>query len=497
MNAHAIRLRNTTLLYMVWLLPTLLALILAPGTTGHGQEASAADLSDARISNAIQLQLQESDPVPAHLIDINTINGVVTLSGSVGHLLARERAAELARTIRGVRTVINNITVKPVNRADQQVKSDVLAALDADAATDTLAIEVEVTSGIVTLGGEVESWPERHLAEEVAQAVRGVRRVDNAIDVDLVEARPVDEIRGDVERRLAADVWVDDGLIEVSVENSTVTLSGTVGSSWERQRAIADAWVTGVSDVQAENLDVSFVARDELRREDFWSNVSDSQIHAAVVDGMMYDPRIPAFDVDVTVEDGVITLDGRVGSLVAKRAAAEIAQNTVGAKLVHDMVMVRPEQLLADKPLAEKVRGAIERDPYLSEEDVTVAVLNNEVKLRGTVESEFEKNHAIDVVERIGGVVAVTSHLTFPTEAAEKSDWALKNDIESKLFWSSVVEEGDITVSVDDGVVTLDGTIDTWREGMIAVTQAYEAGASDVVNNLDIRYGHIMNFGLH
>ena len=73
--------------------------------------ADAATVKDIDITLAVDRQLQNDDGVPAHLIDVQTNDGVVTLRGPVESLLARERAAEVAATVKGVRSIINLIEV--------------------------------------------------------------------------------------------------------------------------------------------------------------------------------------------------------------------------------------------------------------------------------------------------------------------------------------------------------------------------------------------------
>jgi osmotically-inducible protein OsmY len=206
---------------------------------------------------------------------------------------------------------------------------------------------------------------------------------------------------------------------------------------------------------------------------------------------MMFDPRVSMFDVDVTVADGTVTLTGSVNNVAARSAAEDIARNTIGVSIVHDLINVRPDKLFTNESLAAKVRSAIERDPYLNGEEVNVRVLNSEVTLLGEVETKFEKNHATDVVERIAGVAAVKNRLTFPPYETGKSDWAIKDDIETMLYWTPELNANDINVEVKNGTVTLTGTVDTWRQSFIAVNKAYEAGADDVQDDLAVSYGHI------
>ena len=63
----------------------------------------------------------------------------------------------------------------------------------------------------------------------------------------------------------------------------------------------------------------------------------------------------------------------------------------------------------------------------------------------------------------------------------------MKEDIESEFFWSPFVDGGDITVEVDEGVATLTGEVDDWAELTAASENAWEGGAFNVINKLDVK----------
>ena len=66
-----------------------------------------------------------------------------------------------------------------------------------------------------------------------------------------------------------------------------------------------------------------------------------------------------------------------------------------------------------------------------------------------------------------------------------KSDAELKEDVQSELFWSPLVDSGDISVSVKNGEVTLKGTVEDESEVDDAIENAYEAGAKNVISKLE------------
>ena len=60
---------------------------------------------------------------------------------------------------------------------------------------------------------------------------------------------------------------MDDTLIDVSVTDGQVVLTGIVGSAAEMTQAIQDVWVAGVRSVDATGLEVEWWTRDEMRKK--------------------------------------------------------------------------------------------------------------------------------------------------------------------------------------------------------------------------------------
>lgn len=71
----------------------------------------------------------------------------------------------------------------------------------------------------------------------------------------------------------------------------------------------------------------------------------------------------------------------------------------------------------------------------------------------------------------------------------EKNDWEIQEDIESELGWSIYLDSDEISVAVKDGVATLVGMVDNLRDRRIATKNAYEGGARNVRNPLEVRNG--------
>ncbi|MGD9031351.1 MAG: BON domain-containing protein [Desulfobacteraceae bacterium] len=452
----------------------------------------ARESRDRDITLAVQKKLINDQSVSPNLIDVWTDKGIVTLTGSVDNVLAKERATEIAETTKGVQSVVNRIVVKPGERQDGDISWDIRQAILDDPATDLYEIEAEVKDGIVTLTGTVDSWAESRLCEKVVKSVKGVKGIKNEIEVQHKVKRQDWQIEAEIKRRLAWDVWVDDALINVSVKNGRVTLSGKVGSAAEKSRAYGDAWVAGVTYVDYAELSVDSRERDKMRREGWYVSRFDKEIERAVRDALLYDPRIFSFNPEVEVKDGVVTLSGVVDNQKAKKAAEEDAKHTAGVWRVKNYMRVRPKIQPSDVQIARRVWDAFSRDTFVERHDISVSVINGTVHLYGTVDSLSERMAAEDLASRVKGVVEVENRVvvghTVP-DRGEKSDWEIKEDIESELSRDPFVDSDEVRVTVRDGVVTLTGTVYSWTEHAAASANAYQGGALKVRNRLNVRNG--------
>ncbi|MGA1796673.1 MAG: BON domain-containing protein [bacterium] len=449
--------------------------------------AKVPEITDIDIAYAVKAELLADEAVSAHLIDVQAKKGVVTLSGSVDNLVSKERATIIAESIKGVRSVVNLIEVRPVERGDEEILKDVVKALALDPAADAYELKVEVDGGKVTISGTVDSWQERHLAVLIAKGVKGIREVKDEITVEYKEDRPSQEIMKDVRRRLSLDPYIDDEGIEVMVRGGTVTLSGTVGNAAQRRYAYYDARVTGVSDVDTTGLRVETGPFERSMKKRKYVVKSDQEIQQAIRDAFVYDPRVWAFEIDTKVNKGVVTLTGVVDNLKAKRAAGRDAGNTNGVVEVNNHIKVRPVNPPSDEELQKHVRDALERDPFIDRHDINVVVLNEKVHLYGSVDNQYEKLRAESLGSRIIGVAEVKNLLSVHYTWPRKSDREIKEDIEGQFFWSLYVDGDDFSLGVEDGVVTLSGIVDSMLEMHAAIENAFEGGAKAVRSRIHVK----------
>lgn len=467
------------------------ALVLAFSASAGAAAPAEENITDQDITNAVETEFVAQPEVRAYRIDATTVDGVVTLDGTARSLLEKRRAVKIARSIEGVESVVDRIEVAPAGRSDTEIREDVRAALIEDAATEAYELDVRVSDGVAHLSGSVDSWAEARLAREVASSVRGVRDVTiDDVRIEYDAERTDEEIEADVRGRLASSVWVDDYGINVAVDDGHVRLTGYVGSAIERWRAHRDAYVAGVERVDSSELKVKSWARDEMRRESRYADRNDRQVRKAIMDALVLEPRVLAPAVDVQVSDGRVTLTGEVTDLAARRAAADVARNTIGVRTVNNLIDVRPDTDVptTDDSVERRIEAALARDAYTHGKDIDVTVENGMLTLRGEVPNTFIKRRAEMVAERVEGVIFVENQLDAERRWTWQPDREIREAVRTQLFWSPFVDRDDVTVAVNNGVVTLTGTVETWAEYDAATENAFEAGAKEVNNDLMVTY---------
>jgi len=138
--------------------------------------------TDAKIAKAVleALGWDVMFGTNKHHFQVVVEKGVLTLTGEVNYHFQKERAVENARYVRGVKSIINKISVKP-DLTPEKVKEKITEGFVNSARLDGKSIDVEVDGSIVTLKGKVHSWFEHEEARKIAYLVPGVIKVNNLI----------------------------------------------------------------------------------------------------------------------------------------------------------------------------------------------------------------------------------------------------------------------------------------------------------------------------
>jgi osmotically-inducible protein OsmY len=196
---------------------------------------------DGRLQRAVLEELGWTPGLEAAGIGVAVRDGVVTLTGDVDDVpqyLATKRAA---LRVAGVRALVDDLWVRPARaRPDAGLATSVREAIRWRAEVPSDAVQVAVRDGFVNLLGQVPWEYQRRAAQEAAERVEGVRRVDN--DIELTERPAAADAADRVRSALLRNAVLDAAAMQVTVDGTEAVLSGAVHSDFERRQAEAAVW---------------------------------------------------------------------------------------------------------------------------------------------------------------------------------------------------------------------------------------------------------------
>ena len=175
-------------------------------------------------------------------IGVAVESGVVTLTGHVESYAEKLGAEKVARRVKGVKAIANEIKVRfaeDKKTADDEIARRAVSILHWSAVVPDGAVMVKVQDGWVGLSGEVNWNYQRTAVEALLHRLSGVKGFVNGIRVKP-HANPV-AVKRRIEEALRrnANVRVPD--ISVSVEDGgRIILEGTI-HDWQERNAIEDA----------------------------------------------------------------------------------------------------------------------------------------------------------------------------------------------------------------------------------------------------------------
>ncbi len=214
-------------------------------------------------------------------------------------------------------------------KTDSQLQQDVIAELKWEPSVNAAQIGVEVTAGVVTLAGHVDSFTAKWDAERAAQRVAGVKALAIEIDVNLpgTSKRNDSDIARSVTNVLQWTTYLGQDAIKVSVQNGSVTLTGKVDWEYQRRAAVnAVRYLLGVTGI------VDHIALN--------SGVSLSTVKADIEATLKRQAVKDAQNISVAVSGGDITLSGTVHSWAERELARNSAWGTPGVHSVVDHLTV-------------------------------------------------------------------------------------------------------------------------------------------------------------
>ena len=191
---------------------------------------------------------------------------------------------------------------------------------------------------------------------------------------------------------------------------------------------------------------------------------SDTQLAQRIMRELKWDSRIDWTSINVTVNDGVVTLTGTVPTYAEKLAAQSAAHRVTGVLDVANDIEVKPvnQFVRTDTQIASAVRAALEWDALVPNELIQSTVSNGWVTLEGEVDFWRERVDAEHAIRQLAGVVGVINGITVRKRPIDSNE--LRSEIELALERRADREAERLRVEVNDGAVDLFGRVHSWQE---------------------------------
>jgi osmotically-inducible protein OsmY len=210
---------------------------------------------------------------------------------------------------------------------DHDIRQHVIDELEFDPRVNAAHIGVAVSNNIATLTGHVASYLEKLAAEQATRRVKGVYGIAQEIEVRLPSEKKLadDEIAARAAQIVSFDSVLPQGVIQATVHQGWVTLTGKVGRYFEKTAAEhAVRKLTGITGVSNKIEVVPAVILTDVKE----------RIDAA----LKRNAEIETQNIKLQVEDGKVTVKGKVASWHERDIVLSAARSVPSVREIDDQL---------------------------------------------------------------------------------------------------------------------------------------------------------------
>lgn len=192
------------------------------------------------VQNAIKWEPQ----LHAAEIGVTAKDGVITLMGNVDAYFKKIEAENAAKSVDGVKAVVEKIEVRYSNssKSDEDIANDALKALIDNWNVPQENIQIKVEKGWVTLDGQVTWNYQKEAAQKSIGHLTGVKGLTNHIKIKAEVQNEIE--KKNIKRALASNWTLHSENIFIKVDGTNVTLTGAVSSLFQKDLAEKIVWKT-------------------------------------------------------------------------------------------------------------------------------------------------------------------------------------------------------------------------------------------------------------
>lgn len=246
--------------------------------------------------------------------------------------------------------------------------------------------------------------------------------------------------------------------------------------------------------------------------------VTDARIENSIETAYLLSEPLSFYDLDVSVNNGVVTLKGAVESKIDAKLATDIAHSAADVRSVENELKIEPGsrkapsgvesesarfmQRVKDANVTAKVKSQLLWNSKTEGLNIDVDTEKGLVTLSGDVASREEAKLAVKLAADTEGVRKVKNNLkvistpadgsSSPSQAKENASTDVKDGwvttrVKAALLYDNRVDGTDIHVETAKGIVTLTGSVNNKNERDIAkqITRSI-GGVKSVVDKIDV-----------
>jgi osmotically-inducible protein OsmY len=185
---------------------------------------------------------------------------------------------------------------------------------------------------------------------------------------------------------------------------------------------------------------------------------TDRELQEQIMTALSWEPDLDVAHIGVSVNKGVVTLEGVVATWLEKAAAEDAAQHVDGVRAVANDLEISPclATRRSDPALAEAVVNALRRHSAVPTDAIQASVTEGRVTLTGAVTRAFQKAAAEQAVQWLPGVKSVTNDIVVKPQASVED---VKARIARTFIENAEIDAQNVRVEIRGGAVVLTGIV--------------------------------------
>lgn len=257
-----------------------------------------------------------------------------------GYSMKQQTAASrfvFAATVAAV--LVSSVSVY-ASEADDKIESSIKETYVFKTYLKDDAVKARAEDGVVTLTGTVADGFNKALAQDTAESVRGVIRVDNqlATPAEVAAEKSDNWISRKVRLALLFHRNVSVTQTGVSVKDGIVTLTGEATS--QAQKDLTTAYAKDIDDVKGVNNEMTIAATPVVAAQTLGEKIDDASVNAQVKAALVSHRSTSSVRTKVETLDGVVTLTGIAKNAAEKSLVEKLASDIRGVTSVNNKMTV-------------------------------------------------------------------------------------------------------------------------------------------------------------